>query len=780
MSFQPFLVGDYRAGLQQNVEPWKLLGDALQTAENVSLRNGVLSRRLGYQRLGTFTQLVSSVYAITKASPGVVTTDGDHGLSDGDEVIFRSVGGMTELNGNRYTVNVTAATTFQLDGVDTSSYTTFTSGGYVKKVSKSPIMGLMLHRDTSDDEDLIVADTVYMGKWDGTNERFDHLEVNVATVSSITAADPPQVTTAAAHGLSTGDQVRMVTSAGMTEINDKVYTITKVDATNFTLDGETASTKTYTGGATTGTVRLLNINSGDNTQYFDWVNWGGSIYMVNGNDRMLAYDGTTLSRPVIDFTNATPTTNELTTARHIFVSKDRLCVLWTNESGTTHKQRLRFSTPGVSNATVWHDQDNGGTGGYIDAPTGDPIVSKGMLDDDIIVFTRRKAWKIRYTGNAILPFRWELINSTRKTEVPHGTVQFDKFVTSVGTTGIIACNGENIERMDQAIPDFAAQMNADLFANFYAYRFEENESLYFTYADSSEEKVNHALVYHFEDKGWTVHNYKLQHTITGITAANPPVVTTYETPTFNDGDKVLIESVSGMTEVNNNTYVVDNIDTDAKTFELQGVTGSGFTTYTSGGTVTSGHAVSVLGEWGRVADDATWANSDEEWNELSRVWNDARFQIGASLPLMGDAKGEIWELDVAGADRAYDSGSDITGLPFTSTIKTKRLNPYLDQGLNAELGYIDILFSKDDTAQVGVELFLNSESVPYIQGSLSKETIDLTAEYAGQTRIWKRIYANATGSSHELQLSVSGQDMYMDIHAMIFWFRPAGRLELHA
>ena len=80
----------------------------------------------------------------------------------------------------------------------------------------------------------------------------------VASSVSITAAsqaNPCQIT-AAGHGLSTGDPVMITDVGGMTEINDKIFTITAIDADNFTLDGVDSSAFTaYTSGgsATVGT-----------------------------------------------------------------------------------------------------------------------------------------------------------------------------------------------------------------------------------------------------------------------------------------------------------------------------------------------------------------------------------------------------------------------------------------------------------------------------------------------------------------------------------------------
>ena len=73
------------------------------------------------------SQASTPVSAVTKANPGSVTAVA-HGFSSGDEVGFLSVGGMTELNGNGYTVTKVNADTFTI-GVNTSGFTTYVSGG---------------------------------------------------------------------------------------------------------------------------------------------------------------------------------------------------------------------------------------------------------------------------------------------------------------------------------------------------------------------------------------------------------------------------------------------------------------------------------------------------------------------------------------------------------------------------------------------------------------------------------------------------------------------------
>ncbi len=78
--------------------------------------------------------------------------------------------------------------------------------------------------------------------------------------------------------------------------------------------------------------------------------------------------------------------------------------------------------------------------------------------------------------------------------------------------------------------------------------------------------------------------------ISGISQADPGVVTYVGADEFVDGDTVTIQEVVGMVEVNGNSYVVANVNTGANTFELTDSSGanvdtSGFTLYGSAGTV---------------------------------------------------------------------------------------------------------------------------------------------------------------------------------------------------
>jgi Flp pilus assembly protein TadG len=73
-----------------------------------------------------------------------------------------------------------------------------------------------------------------------------------------------------------------------------------------------------------------------------------------------------------------------------------------------------------------------------------------------------------------------------------------------------------------------------------------------------------------------------QKNITGITRANPAVVTS-NGHGFSNGDRVWISGVNGMTQVNNKVYTVSNVS--ANTFRLQSTNSSGWSNYNNSGII---------------------------------------------------------------------------------------------------------------------------------------------------------------------------------------------------
>ena len=78
----------------------------------------------------------ATISAATRANPVVITAAG-HGLANSDQIGIFGVVGMTELNGNGYTVANVTANTFELSGINGTGYTTYTSGGDIRDAINS-------------------------------------------------------------------------------------------------------------------------------------------------------------------------------------------------------------------------------------------------------------------------------------------------------------------------------------------------------------------------------------------------------------------------------------------------------------------------------------------------------------------------------------------------------------------------------------------------------------------------------------------------------------------
>lgn len=76
-----------------------------------------------------FSSNGTAITSITQANPGVVTA-ASHPFSNGDVIIITGAD-MTEVNNNVYSVANVTLNTFELEGVDTTSFTAYTTGGVV-------------------------------------------------------------------------------------------------------------------------------------------------------------------------------------------------------------------------------------------------------------------------------------------------------------------------------------------------------------------------------------------------------------------------------------------------------------------------------------------------------------------------------------------------------------------------------------------------------------------------------------------------------------------------
>jgi len=101
-----------------------------------------------------------TITGITKANPGVATSVA-HGLANGDYV-YLEVLGMAQLNGRVARVANKADDTFQLEGIDTTDFDTFTSGTAQKLTFGTSITTATTLSASGGDFDFIDTTTVHV------------------------------------------------------------------------------------------------------------------------------------------------------------------------------------------------------------------------------------------------------------------------------------------------------------------------------------------------------------------------------------------------------------------------------------------------------------------------------------------------------------------------------------------------------------------------------------------------------------------------------------------
>ena len=116
----------------------RLIPFQFKTSDTYILEFGDSIMRVYRNGAQVLNATAKTITAITKANPGVLTSN-SHGFSNGDEVYIASVGGMTELNGRNYRVANSTTNTFTLTdlystAINTTSFTTFTSGGAATEI----------------------------------------------------------------------------------------------------------------------------------------------------------------------------------------------------------------------------------------------------------------------------------------------------------------------------------------------------------------------------------------------------------------------------------------------------------------------------------------------------------------------------------------------------------------------------------------------------------------------------------------------------------------------
>jgi len=141
-------------------------------------------------------------------------------------------------------------------------------------------------------------------------------------------------------------------------------------------------------------------------------------------------------------------------------------------------------------------------------PTVTLLITTEFIKDRLIVYFERSTYELAWTGNDLVPFEWRQLNTELGSESTFSVVPFDQEVLAIGDTGVHSCNGSNVVRIDNKIPDtiFTIKNNLSSQARVAGIRDYFAEMVYWTYPADNEINddvyPNKVLVFNYKNRSW--------------------------------------------------------------------------------------------------------------------------------------------------------------------------------------------------------------------------------------------------------------------------------------
>lgn len=530
--------------------------------------------------------------------------------------------------------------------------------------------------------------------------------------------------------------------------------------------------------------------------------WATNNNMGSTRDPIRYYDDT-------DWTTFNPlvtSTVRLQQCLMILPYKGRLVCLNTWEgsdinNATNFAQRVRWSQNGTPlpsvDADAWRD-DIVGKGGFLDAPTNQQITSCEFIKDVLIVKCERSSWKLIYTGNEVLPFVFQQINTELGCESTFSIVPFDRGVFSVGNYGITTDDSVNVSRIDERIPNTVFDFNNDNqgVKRVYGIRDYGEQLVYWTYPDSATNPIfpNKVLVYNYVNQTWAIFNdsftcfgyYQRPSDLTWATlpytswaAWNQPWDTGQTQSRYPD---VIAGNQQGFVEILN-----QDVDNDpALTIHdiLPSVPPSVVQLVSPNHNMQTGQFVKITGIIG---------SGDPNPNTL----NDTIYKVVSvdidTIELQAWVDGAIQNvtLDVGGE---YLGGGVMTPINNIN-IWTKRFSPFFDAGQQVRLGYVDFFLDRTAEGEVTVNVYNNENgniplNQPETNPSVLGENVVLTRPENGipfqtqQDKIWHRLFTPCLAQNFQIQITMDDEQMFQEnisnadfvMHAMTLYLSANARM----
>lgn len=556
--------------------------------------------------------------------------------------------------------------------------------------------------------------------------------------------------------------------------------------TDPTIAFDTQFSYQYAGGAWVNlpSVPPAGLWTGSNSQFFWTTTWIGItpdirlLFVVNNNaaDQIQYWNNVAWTRllPQID---ATP--NFLFTAKIVVVFKGRLVFLNTSEGpnlagARQFTNRARWSVYGDPTGVNAFRQDIPGQGNFIDAATLEDIVSAQFIKDRLIVFFEKSTWEFAYTGNQVQPFTWQKLNTELGAEATFSSVPFDKVILTIGNVGIHACNGVNVERIDNKIPDtvFDIHTGTSAVERVAGIRDYFVEQVYWTFPNvnadiNSSTFPNKVLVYNYKTGSWAFNDDSI--TAFGYFYADDSSAISWDSLISWDTDTTWS---SGISQPQAQLVIAGNQE--------------GYTFIVDAQETSNAFALQLTNLTLDMDDDVicTVINHNMNTGDFVKL-QDLNGLIFVELPLPPFEIVEIIDANsfiilsplIAAALEAGQiyAGGGTVARASRIDILTKQFNPYMKQGRNVYLSKVDFLIDRTEQGEIAVDFLVGTanDSISLTQagidnGVLLGNGVLTTAPYPispfntyeqQQDQLWHPVYFQADGLTVQLRIYLNDDQM---------------------
>lgn len=738
MAFDRFFIGPLQTGLQKNLRPFLIADDAFELLQNAYVFRGRVRKRFGEQLMGSgySSAVTEPLFSRLRVQVGTI----DAPVSPVPGAIFK-VGQMFSAGDQIFTVYQTGAPAAMLaTGPGTGTFNTnngdfalagtgLAAGTPIYFYPAEPVMGLCNYQNGP-----INNQPSY-----GFDRQFAYLFTNGAWQRSgtvlLTGTDLNFVETCNYRGIIPGNSPSLF----ITNFKDPIW---------YTQDGAT------------------------------WVQAVGAnafYFLPNGG--------------------AVQTGAFVTTCRLIISFKNRLLLFNTIENDgsgtlTAYTNRVRYSFNGSPFArNAWYEQNqrdsSGGVvdknniaagAGFIDATTEEQIISAEFIKDRLVVYFERSTWELAYTGNYVIPFVWQKINTELGSEAQFSTVPFDAVILTMGTTGVHACSGTGVERIDTKIPDQVFQIqNKNLgVQRVYGIRDYFTELVYWTFPSTesgSDIYPTQILVYNYRNDSWAIFNdcitafgyFEQQNQNNSITWASTTL--TWETANMVWSSGSLDANFRQVIAGNQQGYVFicnPDLSRNARAMQITNMVQSG-----SDVIVTCiDHTLTAVNEFDPSMGDYVILENFQgcTFNSVDNI-----FAVSMLDPFDPD-RFLIENVTMTGV---YTGGGTVSRVSNIN-IESKQWNPYLQEGRNLFLGRIDFGVQKTTFGEITVDYYPSASTLSMLNAggplgtgaNLGTGVLETRAYNPVfypleqvQDRLWHPVYFQSTGECIQIAIYMTPEQI---------------------